>query len=122
MLSFDVLLTRGTVISKKIHRSRIQCAALSVITVHDHFLICVANKPVFYIANRCHHIVSLSFYFRLTSHTGVSLTSSAFDTTDSSDNICQVVISADDELIVMLVNVKISSRTLFFFLNQKTNP
>ena len=35
MLCFDVLLPRGTLMSKTLHRSRIQCMLLSVIEAYD---------------------------------------------------------------------------------------
>ena len=35
MLSFDVLLPRGTLMSKTLHQSRIRCMSLSVIEAYD---------------------------------------------------------------------------------------
>ena len=37
-LSLDVLLPRGTLMSKTLHRSRIQCMLLSVIEAYDQYL------------------------------------------------------------------------------------
>ena len=37
-LSYDVRLPRGTLMSKTLHQSRIQCMLLSVIKAYDHLI------------------------------------------------------------------------------------